>query len=121
MELGYNVSIPFGDCERYDFIADINGTLLRIQCKTASTDDDGASIKINGRSNMRIKGKIKHQIYTKNEIDYFATYFKQQCYLIPVEEMGQQKRLRLEAPKNYQKDRVNFAEYFKIERILSNY
>ena len=32
---GYNVLIPYGDCERYDFVADVNGKFLRVQVKTA--------------------------------------------------------------------------------------
>ena len=36
IEQGYQVSIPFGEDSRYDFIADVNNTLYRIQCKTSS-------------------------------------------------------------------------------------
>ena len=36
MKLGYNVSIPFGEDSRYDFIVDINDKLYKIQCKTCS-------------------------------------------------------------------------------------
>lgn len=36
LELGFSVSIPFGDNQRYDLILDCkDGTLLRVQCKTA--------------------------------------------------------------------------------------
>ena len=35
-ELGYGVSIPFGDCLRYDLVVDIKNKLYKIQCKTAS-------------------------------------------------------------------------------------
>ena len=34
-ELGYSVSIPFGDKDRYDQIWDINGKLIKVQVKTA--------------------------------------------------------------------------------------
>lgn len=34
-KLGYSVSIPFGDKDKYDQIWDINGHLLKIQIKTA--------------------------------------------------------------------------------------
>lgn len=34
-KLGYSVSIPFGDKDKYDQIWDINGRLLKIQIKTA--------------------------------------------------------------------------------------
>lgn len=118
MDLGYNVSIPFGDCERYDFIADCNGVLLRIQCKTATIQDGGSSFLVNGRSSVKKNKKVSHRRYTKDEIDFFATYFNSNCYLIPVEEMGSSKVLRIIPPKNYQKDRINLAEDYLLENIL---
>lgn len=30
MKLGYNVLTPYGDCERYDLVADVNGKFLKI-------------------------------------------------------------------------------------------
>lgn len=36
IELGYEVSIPYGNGAKYDFIADVNGKFLRIQCKSCS-------------------------------------------------------------------------------------
>ena len=37
LKLGYNVLTPYGDCERYDFVVDINNKLYKIQAKTANT------------------------------------------------------------------------------------
>ena len=34
-ELGYSVSTPYGDSEKYDMILDFQGLLLRLQCKHA--------------------------------------------------------------------------------------
>ena len=39
-KLGYSVSIPWGDKDRYDQIWDINGNLIRIQVKTAKELDE---------------------------------------------------------------------------------
>ena len=36
IELGYEVSIPYGNGAKYDFVADVNGKFLRIQCKSCS-------------------------------------------------------------------------------------
>ena len=36
MQLGYQISIPFGEDSRYDFIVDISDKLYKIQCKTSS-------------------------------------------------------------------------------------
>ena len=40
LNLGYSVSIPFGDKDRYDQIWDINGKLLKIQIKTARLNNN---------------------------------------------------------------------------------
>lgn len=53
---GYSVSIPYGDNNRYDFIADINGNLIRIQVKTASSKDNGKSYSFSCKSS-RTNGK----------------------------------------------------------------
>lgn len=55
LKLGYNVLQPYGDCERYDFVADINGKFYKIQCKTSKkTDDIGTSIEFSCRSSHRV-------------------------------------------------------------------
>ena len=40
VKLGYNVLIPYGDCERYDFVVDIKGNFYKIQVKTSRTEDE---------------------------------------------------------------------------------
>ena len=37
VEQGCGVSVPYGDCYPYDFIADIDGYLLKIQVKTVTS------------------------------------------------------------------------------------
>ena len=66
MEHGCSVSIPFGDNSKYDFIADINGVLYKIQVKTASKRDDN-SIKFSCRSTHVNCSGTKNVKYTKND------------------------------------------------------
>lgn len=122
MQNGYNVLTPFGDCERYDFVVDINNTFLRIQCKTASPiDEENTGFKFSCRSRNVEDGKTKMHKYSKEEIDYFATFFDNKCYLIPVEECGCDKRLRLLPPKNGQTRGINWAKDYEIEEVLKQY
>ena len=121
MKLGYNVLIPYGDCERYDFVVEAGKKFYKIQSKTSSTDDEGASFKISCRSCNRKEGKIIHHLYSKEEIDYFATCYNNKTYLIPVEECGSDKRLRLKAPKNNQIRGVNWAEDYCIEEVVKKW
>ena len=119
MELGFNVLTPFGDCERYDFVVDIYGNFIRVQVKTSqSVDESGDAFMFNARSCNRKDGHIVHHKYDKSEIDYFATMFNNICYLIPVEDCGSAKRLRIRPAKNEQVRGVCFAENYELERML---
>ena len=111
------MSIPYGENTRYDFIADIDGILIRIQCKTSRRIDDGTiefscrSCRSNAVSNLSRK-------YTKDEIDYFCTYWSNQCYLVPVEECFTAKKLRFASPKNNQKAGIVYAEKYELPKQL---
>ena len=39
--LGYDVSIPWGDNARYDFVLDVNHKLYKIQVKTSHKTEEG--------------------------------------------------------------------------------
>lgn len=117
-KLGYQVSIPFGDRERYDQIWDIKGKLLKIQVKTSRLSEDSSYIIFSCRSNTKIQGQIKHSRYTKDEIDYFATFWDDRCYLVPIEETSTEKRLRFEPPKNGQTKGITFAKDYLVEEVL---
>lgn len=116
VECGYSVSIPYGDNSKYDFIADIDGRLLKIQVKTASLKNkDENAIKFSCRSTHVNCTGIKSERYSNNDIDYFATYWNNQCYLVPVNECSIEKTLRFEYPKNGQKKGITFASEYKLE------
>lgn len=121
MKLGYNVLTPYGDCERYDFVADVNGKLLKIQVKTSrpSRFDDG-SITFNTSSQTTKEGKAIHYAYNEEQIDYFMTFYNNQTYLIPVKECGvREKTLRFEPPKNGQIKGITFAQEYETERMIN--
>ena len=117
-ELGYQCSIPYGENSRYDFIADINGKLLKIQCKTSHEVESGViefscrSCRSNTQSNLQRK-------YTANEVDYFCTYWDNMCYLVPINECSVSKKLRFIPPKNEQKVGITFASDYELPKQLS--
>lgn len=121
MKNGYNILIPYGDCERYDFVVDVKGKFVRIQCKTSKSDDNGASFQFSGRSCNRKDGKIIHHQYTNEEIDYFITIFNGQCYLVPVNECGADKRLRILPAKNGQVKGITWAKNYELEEVIKNW
>ena len=112
MKLGYQVSIPFGEDSRYDFIADINDKLYKIQCKTSSEIvEDDIVLAIKFKTVRQSGSKATNWTRTKyeeNEIDYFATSYKGKCYLVPLKECSNEKTLRIIPPKNNQVKGINF-------------
>lgn len=118
LKLGYNVLQPYGDCEKYDFVADINGNFYKIQCKTASPTNNGETIKINCRSSHRVNGKCVNERYTSNDIDFFCTTWEGKCYLIPQIECTVSKQLRFNKPYNNQIIGISYAEDYEIEKVI---
>ena len=118
MEQGCGVSIPFGDNSKYDFIADVDGHLLKIQVKTASLKNDNV-IKFSCRSTHVNCTGVKNIRYSANDIDYFATYWDNKCYLVPVEECSVEKTLRFVPPKNGQIKGITFAKDYLLNIQLA--
>lgn len=121
-ELGYSVSIPYGENSRYDFILDVNGKLLKIQVKTSRfkksiKNPQDAIIFACKSSNTNAKGNVYHR-YTKEQIDYFATFWEGKCYLVPVEECSVEKTLWFNSPANGQKAMVSMASDYELTKII---
>lgn len=98
---GYTVSLPYGNCDKYDQIWDKNGQLLRIQVKTARWKDQR---KLGIVFNCYSISNGKRHKYHQEDIDYFATFWDNKCYLIPVTECSSEKTLWFQlSPYNYSK------------------
>lgn len=123
MELGCQISIPFGEDSRYDFIADINNKLYKIQCKTCSEkiDEDGTVVAIHFKTCRQTGGRSKANIrtqYAPEEIDFFATSYNKKCYLVPVGETSNEKSLRIVSPKNGQVKGITFLDTCELEEVI---
>lgn len=121
MKLGIKISLPFGEDCRYDFIADINGKLIRVQCKSSHKLENGQGFVFKCESVVSTTSRITSYKYNENDIDYFATIDEGQCYLIPVQECGCTKTLRYCYPANGQKKNICLAENYKLEVILGQF
>ena len=116
--LGYSVSIPFGDKDRYDQIWDINGKLIRVQVKTARLNEkEKNSINTSIRFNCKTTVNGSSKKYSSTEIDYFATWWDNKVYLIPVNECSIEKCLRFTAsqPNN---PNICWAKDYEVEEVL---
>lgn len=94
LQLGYNVSQPLCQDSKYDLIVDVNDHLYRLQVKTARQINED-TILFNCRSTTKNSQTNKSRYYQANEIDYFATYWDNEVFLIPVTECSSEKRLHL--------------------------
>lgn len=123
-ELGYLVSIPFGEDSRYDCIVDVKNKLYRLQCKTSSElfDTDGNVIAIHFKTcrqsgnRASITSRMK---YSADEIDYFATSYQKKCYLIPVQECSFEKTLRICPTKSGQIKGISFLKDYEASEVIS--
>lgn len=113
--LGILLSKPIIEDSRYDYIADLDGNLIRIQCKTCSIGENGDYIQFATRS-MQINTRSKKtKKYSKKDIDYFYTYYNNVSYLIPVEECSNDKRLHF---KNVKHKNMSQASDYELIHIL---
>lgn len=118
IELGYSVSVPFGDKDRYDQIWDINGKLFRIQIKTSRwKNEDCKAINFSCKTSYSRASGVRQHKYTKDDIDFFATYWNEKVYVIPVEECSTDKTLWFAKPQNGC-NKCSFAKDYELEVFL---
>ncbi|MCI8378585.1 MAG: hypothetical protein HFH72_08710 [Lachnospiraceae bacterium] len=119
--LGYNISIPLGEDCKYDLIADFDVVLTRIQIKSCLEKENG--ILINLRSVSLSSENPVIRTYSKNDIDFFGTFYKDNMYLIPVEECGTSSKLLSFNSSKYSSSKETLLSDCKaelqIEKILN--
>ena len=119
LKQGYQVLTPYGDCERYDFVVEIQNKFYKIQVKTAHIEE--GKISFNTASTHYSNGKCIHDTYTKKDIDYFAFYIKEWdvCCLVPIEDIGTQKQicLRKDDPLSPQR-KIHYVDDYSFDKIL---
>lgn len=115
---GILVSKPIVPSARYDLIADINNNLYKIQVKTCKLKENSYLDFATSTSHTNSQG-TKNISYTSNEVDFFATIYNSQCYLIPFDLCGKRaQRLRIIPSKNNQTKGILFAKDFKLEDMI---
>jgi hypothetical protein len=118
LKLGYLVSKPLVQCSRYDFIVDINHKLYKIQVKTSKMKEDAFIEFATSTSHTNTQGTLNLS-YTEEDVDFFATMYNGQCYLVPFSVCGTRaQRLRLVPTKNGQVKGVNFAKDYHLEDVI---
>ena len=119
---GIQVSIPFGDCARYDLIAEFKGKLNRIQVKYCNQLRENNSILCPCASSKNHTTNKQYSTY-ESDVDYFAFYLVpwDQVVLVPIEIIGSKKsfNLRRDKPANGQSN-YNDIKDFSFDKIINN-
>lgn len=120
VELGVQVSIPFGDNARYDLVAEFNGKLNKIQVKYCNQLTENNSIPCPCSSSTYHTKYGTHHTYTK-DVDYMCFYLApwNEIILIPIEVIGNRKtiQVRKTLPKNKQSNVTLISDYL-FEKTL---
>ena len=118
LKLGILVSKPLVQSSRYDFIVDINNRLYKIQVKTGTFKEDAYLEFATSTSHTNTKGTLNIS-YSETDVDFFATMYENQCYLVPYELCGKRaQRIRFVPTKSGQTKGILFAKDFHLEDIV---
>lgn len=114
-----NVSIPVSPYCKYDLIAEIDGTLYKIQVKYANKNQAG--IFINAHSTHLSSNGSVVSTYSEKDIDFFFTYYDSNCYLIPIGEVIGRKQITLVLNEGSNKNKYFLcANDFLLDTQLEN-
>ena len=115
---GILLSQPIINDSRYDFLADIDGKIYKIQCKTCRTTDEQENAIVFAVSNRNWNhGAIKNY---QGQVDFFYTSYNGQGYLVPIEDVGvKEKTLRFRSKNTVsENEKISWAENYQIETVL---
>jgi prevent-host-death family protein len=115
-ELGVPVLRPIVDHARYDLAFEMEGGILRVQCKWGALDEAAGVIKVNLTSSRCTPDGYERRYYEADEIDLVAVYCAplDRCYLLSSSMVVCRRsvQLRVTSPLNGQTASVNLADDF---------
>lgn len=114
------MSLPYGDNCSYDFIADINHKLYKVQVKSSSRFDGKKMIW--GLKKTRInRGKNIITKYSEDEVDLYALYSSEtnDVYLVPFEECAACAiTIRISGTETRQNKGVRFSDTYTFDAVI---
>lgn len=118
--LGLSVLKPLTEHERYDLVLEIQGRLIRVQCKWGSRKRDVICVRVSSSYHSPTRGYVK-STYDESQIDALAVYCEDldRCYLLPVSMVAgrQLLHLRTSAPRNNQRAAINYAAEYELGAV----
>jgi hypothetical protein len=119
MKLGIEVYRPLAEGGRFDLILEVDGKLLRVQCKWATRY--GEVVLVRCYSARRARQGLVRRLYTANEIDAFAAYCFEldRCFFLPIDLFPNREiSLRLSPARNNQRRGIRWADDFDFAARL---
>jgi hypothetical protein len=88
--------------------------------KTSTPKENNAYIQFaTSTSHTNTQGTL-NLTYTEEEVDFFATMYENQCYLVPQKGCGKRnQRLRLIPTLNGQTKGIMFAKDYHLEDVIN--
>ncbi len=119
---GYGVLKPLCEGGRYDLVFDVDGTLLKVQCKWAVRHGDVVDVRAFSCRRTR-GGGLARRGYVDGEIDVLAAYCAEldRCYALPADLVAGRSHahLRLAAARNHQRQRVRYAAHYEFPGAIA--
>ena len=116
VDRGFLVWLPWGVNQRADMLLEVDGRILRIQCKTGRLRN--GTIRFSARSVRANRTGIFFRNYV-GEIDLFAVYCpaNRRVFMVPCAEgLSIEPTLRLAPTINNQSMRIQWADDYALER-----
>ncbi len=87
LKKGWDVSVPIGDRLPYDLVLDVEGTLLKIQVKSAWFDSIKQNYVVDNRRTKTNRRKMVREEYDDSDFDFAILYIENLnvYYIMPSE------------------------------------
>lgn len=109
IEDGWQVLSPTREDCQYDLVAEREGKFIRIQVKYATPKNGVLNVNCRSSNNW----SVLH--YSPKDLDFLAVFNPENkdIYYIPAKKMNKSLfKIRIEHPKNNQKEKINLAKDF---------
>jgi hypothetical protein len=121
IKIGVCVLRPIVEGNRYDLMFDVDGLLLRIQCKWARRK--GNVVVVNTRTSRLTPRGYVRTTYDASQIDAIAAYCPDldTSYLVPIRDVGGRQliHLRLTPASNNQEAAIRYAASYEMRGAIA--
>ncbi len=113
-EQGFTICVPQTEHAPFDLVAYRNAEFFRVQVKYRALEENGV-LQVKFSTCWSDRSGTHSVPVDKSEVDLYCIYCPNtdECYYLDPAKFGSTVSLRVEAPKNCQARRVNFAADFR--------